>query len=214
MRVGFIVDGEAEFRSLSGIYPRLGVSATLLAPLKSDIQPLAPLPQIAASIKIPLRIMHGRGADLVVVLLDREMRTECPGDLARSLSLLLSLSYPVPRIAVVMKDRRFENWLVSDPEVFRHFKARFRFESGHRSQVAPDKADHIDALAMLKRLVIQQDYSKVKDAVQILRHAEPSRMARNSRSFRRFLRLLGHPAYSLQSRRPNGSWANRNRDTR
>lgn len=202
MRVGFIVDGEAEYRALPSIYERLGVSATLLAPLKSDIQPLAPIRQIVGALKVPLKIMRARGADLVIVLVDRESRNECAGKLAGDLSSILAQSCSPPQIAVVIKDRRFENWLVSDPDVFRQLKGRFKFETGHRSQVEPNKADHVDGLELLKRIVKQRDYSKVKDAVQILSRAEPLRMAGNSRSFRRLLRLLGHNKYSNQSRQP------------
>ena len=202
MRVGFIVDGEAEFRSLQHIYPRMGVTDVLLAPLKSDIQPLAPLPRIAASIRVPLRVMRSRGADLVIVLIDRENRDDCPGTFAATLRTLLSGYCPAPKVEVVIKDRRFENWLVADPDVFQHLRGRFRFEAGHRSQVEPNKADSIDAFQLLKRIVKHHDYSKVKDAVQIFTYAEPERMARNSRSFRRLMRVLGHHSYRQQSRRP------------
>jgi len=201
MRVGFIVDGEAEYRALPGVYERLGVTATLLAPLKSDIQPLAPLRQIIGAVRIPLRIMRARGADLVIVLIDRETRDECAGAIASSIESALVQSCPL-RISVVIKNRRFENWLLADPDALQQLKGRFKLESGHRSQIEPDKADHVDGLALLKRIVRQHDYSKVKDAVQILSRADPARMARNSRSFRRLMRVLGHGKYLSQSRLP------------
>jgi hypothetical protein len=202
MRIGFIVDGEAEYRSLPNIYARLAVSATLLTPLKSDIQPLAPVAQIAASVKVPLRIMRRRGADRVIILIDRETRNECPGEFAAALRTLLSRYCDASTVDIVTKDRRFENWLIADPDALEHLRGRFKLDAGQRSQIEPNKADAVDALTLLKRIVRRHDYSKVKDARRILAVAEPLRMARNSRSFRRLLRLIDHNSYRQQSRRP------------
>jgi len=104
---------------------------------------------------------------------------------------------------VVMKNRMFENWLVSDLVAFSNQGARFRVTGGMRSAVEPNRADGADALAWLKRACIGASYAKVEDAKRILGRADPVRMAQNSRSFRRLMRVVRHPVYLTQSRRPS-----------
>ncbi|HYC93384.1 MAG TPA: DUF4276 family protein [Thermoanaerobaculia bacterium] len=202
MRLGFVVDGEAEYRSLPRLFASIGVNNVLLTPLKADIQPLAPIGQIAASVKPAIKILMAKRVDRAIVLLDRETRDECPGGFAASLADTLARVCPGPSFDVVVKNRQFENWLVADPDALSAQIGRFRLTDGQRRQIVPNKADTIDALALLKIVVRQHDYEKVKDAVRIMSHATAANMAENSRSFRRFLRVVGHPAYSTQSRRP------------
>jgi hypothetical protein len=57
-------------------------------------------------------------------------------------------------------------------------------------------------LQMLKRAAVRRDYDKAEDALRILTDAQPLRMAANSRSFRKFLRSVGHASYRTQSKRP------------
>lgn len=201
MRIGFLVDGEAEFRSLSLLYPRVRTSAVLLAPLVSGLQPLAPVGQLVGSINRRIPILRQRNVDVGIVLLDRETRPECAGCFAQHLEARFA-DLVNPRIKVVIKDRCFENWLISDMLAITELPRRFAVESGQRQVVEPDRADRVDALAWLKRAARNKSYSKTEDAVRILRKADPGRMAMNSRSFRRLLRVMGDTRYRTQSRQP------------
>ena len=66
------------------------------------------------------------------------------------------------------------------------------------------RADNIDALRLLKRAIESgvegRSYNKTVDAIRIMARVDPLEVARNSRSFRRFLRVLGCPAYRDQSK--------------
>jgi len=201
VRIGMIVDGEAEYRSLSKLFSRIQISSTLLSPLKADIQPLAPVTQIAGAVKSRLKILAAKNVDLAIVLLDRESRPDCCGAMAEAIRVAITKMSASPRVAVVIKNRMFENWLIADCDALEQLRARFTVRPGQRQQIAPDKADSADGVSLLKAMVRQKDYNKVKDAVRIMSVAIPERLASNSRSFRRFLRILGHPAYRLQSRR-------------
>ena len=200
MNVGIVVDGEAEFAAIGLLYGELkrDTRHTFLNPLKADIQPLAPIGAIAERCTRPCRQLIMRGAGLVIVLIDRETRVECPGDLAAAIQSRV----PMPEAAVVIKNKMFENWLIADVDALAAQHARFDVSRATRRAVQPGKADNVDALMLLKRSVRRGGYDKVADAKRILAKADPLRLASHSRSFRKFLRATEHGSYIDQSQRP------------
>ncbi len=200
MKIGLIVDGQAEFRSLPQLYKRLNTPHQLLTPLYADIQPFAPLLQIARTVQAKAPIFAGKGAELIIILVDRETRRICPGQWARDLAVALNnsrgngIGY---RFAVVVKNSCYENWLISDPAAFKQLPRRFKTPT-----LAANNADQVDAQAILKAAAQGSSYSKINDAVAIMGHADPLAMAANSRSFRRLLREIENPKYLDQSRQP------------
>lgn len=203
MRVALVVDGESEFRSIGFVTEKLREQCgqTFLRPVKAVVDPMSPAPAIARMLKDRVLDMEARGADVIVVLLDREIRDECPGDLAQSIREEVE-RYATRRVCVVLKNRKYENWLVADIGSLARQRARFNITTGRRAQVEPNRADSIDAYELLSTAARKAAYDKVPDSIRIMRLAEPSRIAANSRSFRRFLRCVGHPEYQEQSRRP------------
>lgn len=203
MRIGLIVDGEAEFKSLPHVIAALGHASgnTILRPVLAKLTPTAPLPVIARSCTSALQQLEGRRAERVVVLMDREDRSECIPHLASNLKRELC---QVTRVAidVVVKNRMYENWLVADSQALACQPGRFQVSAADRGRVAPSKADHVDALAMIKRSCLGTAYHKVLDSERVLARADTLTIASNSRSFRRFLRCVGHPGYLQQSKRP------------
>jgi len=205
MKIGFVVDGEAEFRSFAKLYSRLSTKHTLLNPLRTDIQPLSSAKQIAAVVDSPINILRGKQASLIVILIDREDRSECPGQWATKIEAEVKTRYSFMqncRFAVVVKNTCYENWLISDTNVFINMPKRFNLSQKRISQVVPGKADKVDAQSVLKEAAIQKSYDKIADAVHIMTHANPLIMAANSRSFRRLLRIIESPPYLQQSRHP------------
>jgi len=202
VRIGLIVDGDSEYASLRLLFPHLSESTTnvFLKPVKAKFHPESPYGAIARACVPSVKLLEAKGAERVVVLLDRESRAECPGAISSAVKASLS-----PRckceLVVVVKDRKYENWLISDMRAFRNQQARFRISAGIRSSIEPNKADHVDGDALLRRIV-RGTYDKVADSKRVLHRADPIRMAKNSRSFRRFLRCVGHPDYGAQSEVP------------
>jgi hypothetical protein len=201
-KLGIIVDGDSEYYSYPLITSRIDiVDSQILNPLLAPIQPTAPAGAIARTCRDRAIQLAARGASLVIVTLDRESRDECPGELASSIADILTRSCAVD-VAVVVKNRKLENWLIADMDALAKHPARFRVSKTVRRKVSPNKADACDALTLLKSMTINKSYNKVPDSQLILGTADPLTIAANSRSFRRLLRVLGHPAYSTQSRHP------------
>jgi hypothetical protein len=145
--------------------------------------------------------VRGQGVGKVVVLIDREDRSDCPGALAAAIQARIARETDV-EVAVVIKDAAFENWLVADVDAVRSLKQRFDLSNNTQNAVQPNKADKCPALELLKRSTQGSSYDKVEDSKRILARADATRIATHSRSFRRFLRCAGCPTYASQSRQP------------
>lgn len=205
MRIGLIVDGQAEFRSFPHLLGRIDCPHTIVKTLYTDIQPFAPAQQIAERVKKKLPIMVAKRANKVIVLLDREDRNVCPGDWAGQIQLALSTAcagVSVDSFAVVIKNHCYENWLVGDTTALEAMPQRFSLSASDIKKVSPNKADQVNAQALLKQTARKGSYSKVEDAMRIAAYSDPTRIAANSRSFRRLMRMLDNPTYLSQSRRP------------
>jgi len=200
--VGIVVDGQSEYEALPMLYRQLHEASgvTILKPAMAKIQPYAPPAAIARVCLPATRVLLAKGVDDVVVLLDRENRDECCGAFASAIANSL-IAATGADVSVVLKNRMFENWLLSDTSAVKAVSGRFAVSRTTERSVSPDKADHVDATALLKRCAVK-NYEKVSDACAILANADLASMAQNSRSFRRFLRCAGHPGYSVQSRLP------------
>jgi hypothetical protein len=157
--------------------------------------------QIAKACEPVMRIQAGLGAELCVIVFDRETSATCPGALATDVGREVAARSPLPA-AVVVKDQKVENWVIADISTLATMRARFRVSAGDRRAIEPDRADRVDALAMLKRMAIRKAYDKVDDGKRILDAADARRIGRNSRSFRKLMSVIGHPQYSTQSRLP------------
>lgn len=208
MRIGLIVDGEAEFFSLPALMQRVDTPHEVRGRVvHAHIHPLGGIPKLVHRLIVPVKaLVEQRRADKVVVLLDREQRRRCCGDIAHELKGALERECARQAIGVlievVLKDRTFENWLVADPEALRKSPKRFDVKSSFVKQVEPDRADAADGLKLLKAATRKGGYDKVADGRLILSVADPLRIGANSRSFRRFLRVIGAPQYEARSRRP------------
>lgn len=203
MRIGVVVDGDSEYRSFANVCEKIRPDCghAFLRPVKATVDPMAPAPAIARMVKDRVLAAEARGASLVVVLLDRETRDECPGELATAIRENIE-NYATARICVVIKNRKFENWLVADIRSLAAMRARFNITAGRRRLVEGDRADSIDGHGLLRQAAKGDAYDKVLDSRRILERADPVAIAANSRSFRKFLRCVGHPKYVAQSRLP------------
>lgn len=206
MKLGILVDGQAEYHSLPLILDKIETDVQVLTPLYCDMQPHAPPAQIAYVAMKKMHMLLRRGISKVVVLIDRENRRECvPGmknAIERELRDRLIQVDPNVEVFVVLKVRAFENWLIADPKAFAKLRGMFQYRKRIEKAVVPDKADNLDALDLLKRCSRNGCFEKVKGAKAVCKNLDPRRAAENSRSFRRFLRVVGDPLYSTQSKRP------------
>ncbi|HYW07560.1 MAG TPA: DUF4276 family protein [Longimicrobium sp.] len=207
MRIGFVVDGRAEYESLADVLLKVDTRHTLVTRiLRADLQPSAPLGQIALEASKRIRdLVVSRQVQRAVVLIDREQNPSCCGEYARDLAAAITKQCQGKglgvEIQVVVKDRMYENWLVADPVAFDQLSARFD-PSTIQKGVGRHGADGDKALALLKRAAVKKQFDKVPDAARITQHLDPLRMGEHSRSFRKLLGVVGCSAYTAQTKRP------------
>ena len=196
MKIGILVDGQGEYYALPHLLPRLGSPNKILRPLVTDIQPLARQPaQIAYAASKRFSILLNQGADLILLLIDKETRQECTGPLVLEIERearkhLTRLSKTVD-VRVVLKVTKLENWLVADPQALRDLPGLFEHVERIERQVAPGRADAVDAHALLKTCWRKGGYDKKAGAIEVCKKLDPERARRNSRSFRKLLKTLG-----------------------
>ncbi len=205
MKIGIVSEGQSEVDALPKLFPAFQAATgnSFLRPIRTSVHPTATFDGIAYAAAKQIEKLLLREPDVIVFLLDREQRTECPGELAARIHDALHQSRKgLCPIQVVVKDRTFENWLISDVAALATQRGRFDLPPSAARSVVQSGADGFDALAVLKQWTAGRPYRKADDSIRILDHADPLRMAATSRSFRRFLRCVGHPAYAQQSRHP------------
>lgn len=203
-RVGIVVDGHGEREALAALIARLRVRGVqLLPPIYADMQPKASAAQIVKAASARIDILIRKGATKILVLVDLEIPSDCAAARARDLRMAFK-RMQFPQVYPVIKRCSFENWLIADPRALAKLNKRFRVSNNFQRQVSPDKADNVlSARELLDHAALQpREYHKRVDAIAIVQQMDITEVARNSRSFRRFLHLLGHPDYSTQSRSP------------
>ena len=209
MRLGIIVDGYGEFYTIKSIVHRAtGLHGVPCKVLRANLQPFAPVGKLTRAAESRMRILvDGYGATHLIALLDAENWSRCAPEIQRCYlpalrEALNSISRGV-RLDLVIKVVAYENWLIADPDAFESLPGRFPNVSSIRGAAAPNRADSANAMEVLKANAAHgESYHKVRDAKRIVQHIVPERAAKNSRSFRRFLRVLGHGHYRTQSRNP------------
>ena len=135
-------------------------------------------------------------------MIDQEDRPECAPEFADRIEQAIRKKGE-SEIFVAVKEKCLENWLVADPDALAALQARFKVTKAFRQSVANGKADSVrDAVALLDRIAIGPSYHKRHDPPAIFARMNVDSAARNSRSLRRFLRLMGDKRYKDQSKRP------------
>ncbi|MFL0276556.1 DUF4276 family protein [Mycobacterium sp. SMC-19] len=209
MRIALITEGASEFKALPQLFPQLQQKmprrSRIVRILRANITPDAPHPQVISSCRPALKIASNI-ADMAIVLLDREQQQNCPGDIAAKLEERFKKAACID-IRVVLKDRKFENWLISDLVGLKSHPARFNYDNALSRRVHPDKADRIDAERELKR-ISGGKYDKIPDGNRLCKTASVDRIAHNSRSFRHFLHLLNYEPYRTDCRTPAAATPN------
>jgi hypothetical protein len=191
MKIGLLVEGDAEYHALPNLLPRLSSPHVILNPLLCPMQPLDTPAQIAHVAAKRLPILLAKGVDLVVLLIDKEKRTECSGELAQQIEREARSRFGAADVRVVLKVTKLENWLVADPEALRDLPGLFEQVERIEKRVVPGRADTVDALGLLKTCSGKRAYDKKKGAVEICKKLDPERARQNSRSFRKLLKTLG-----------------------
>ncbi len=203
MKIGLIVEGRGEIGALQCIVGKIESRFEIIQrPLRADLQPRCNnFKTIARSARTAVEQLRRRNAELIIVLLDAEddVRPDVHATGLRNAFVDLFGG----NFEIVLKVRKVENWLIADTQALSEMKSKFRFGDEFSRQVSPNRADNVvDAERLLKKIAIKDGYNKGSDPIRIMEKQCPYRVAENSRSFRRFLRVAGCPAYKNQSKMP------------
>lgn len=121
MTIGLITEGEAEYYALPLLHrENLVPGCPPLRPLNlGGIGGEASPHAIAIRVKPKVLEHWARGVNQVLVCVDRELRADCPGRFADSVSrelaqILAGRRRPECSVRVVVADRAFEAWLLAD----------------------------------------------------------------------------------------------------
>lgn len=202
MKIGIITDGRAELHALKRLFPKLQDAGAIVGAFHADLQPKGTPQQMVRNALDGVHTLRHRNADRIVLLIDREDLPKCPPELARQITAAFQ-DFGYADVCVAVKDRALENWLIADPGALRRLGKRFKVSPRFAKHVSPNKADHVsDALGLLRRAAVKQSYHKGRDPARILEKLDVSAAAKNSRSFRRFLRLMRDSRYRTQSKKP------------
>ncbi len=208
MRIGIIVEGRAEYESFPFVISRCKYTKnTILNPLFCNVDPQASLPLIAEKIASKrFNILKAKGVNRIVVLLDKE---EYDRPICKTVSKLETelrkrqKKYGLKaEIYVVLKVNCLENWLLSDFSCIKSYPKRFLDYKNILKDVRNKPSDNLNAEKILKKALGHNSYDKIGDAMRICQKIDIFRAAQNSRSFRRFLRVLEIPPYIEQSKNP------------
>lgn len=166
------------------------------------MHPKATPRQIAKAASSSANILLSQGIDRLVVLMDREDNTDCPSKISTNVAAAFT-KLGFTEVYVVIKDKKFENWLIADPLALKQYPRRFNVNKSFERKVSRNKADNVpDAEALSNTACKGGAFHKRKDASEIARAQSVTNVAANSRSFRRFLRVLTYPNYATQSKNP------------
>jgi hypothetical protein len=205
MKTAVIVEGVGEYKGLPHVIEKLRNRSknTHLRPVRIAVSPNSPPAKIARECVKAMKVASALGATRAVLLIDREQVQRCPGEIASELEAEIERQYgsSLP-VSVVIKDRSFENWLIADLQALRSQPARYSIKNSHVGKVEPNKADGCAALKLLNSAALKDPFHKIDDAARICERMDVSAAARNSRSFRHFLHVMGDPEYGKQCRRP------------
>jgi len=197
--IGLVVEGQTEYQALPAMLSRMGLKCT--APSCFQGQPVeAPIPVLVDRVLLPhVRVQLGRGGDPVIVILDRESRRKSArtlqAEVLRELRKRLRQKEgkkegeeAAGRIRVVVCDRTFENWIISDPEGL----TRSANMNRDLSRQVSCHADERDALSLIKSVFLKgKRYKKAVHGPQLAGYVrvEDSAVCQCSASLCRFLQI-------------------------
>lgn len=191
MKIGFLTEGRGEVPALPKLFAELKSMASIpvqyLHPVFVDVSPDAPAKLIARGVKPRLDALVGRGANKLVLVLDRESVKISAAKRAAEISTALT-QHCTHNVCVIIKDRCIENWLIADPQAYR--KQRALFPNAARIRYPSGRADNQDAEALIKAAIVNGNYDKMRHPEKILSKSSPAVMALNSKSFAQFVSVV------------------------
>lgn len=165
MTAGFLVEGHTEQKIVQAICPKAVVQRINLN--GNSVEANA----IAVRVATQARLWGGKYRP-IVILVDREKRTQTAVEFAASLSSAIRDQGIEDPIVVGVADRMIENWILANPSLWPNGEA-------------PDNVDGTAGATQLKKLR-RNSYAKSSDGPRLFKECSPSALRQRSPSFRSF----------------------------
>lgn len=189
--IGIIVEGDGEQEALFEITKKINSKNQnqILKPVYVNVDPKGSPEQIALFCKSRIERFENHKVKKIIVLLDRENLDLCIPERAKQLTISLSKITTSAEICVVIKNKKFENWLIADHKVFESKRKRYKVTKSFINKIDKGKADNVsDAEKLINEIVLDKEYHKRHDAIDICKSSNLQTMEKNSRSFKKFLK--------------------------
>jgi hypothetical protein len=185
----YLVEGDLEQKFLQKICP--GSPVRKINCNGKDVS----LEAIAERVESLGRLIHKRFSPIVVVF-DREGRTQTCEQIEAKLFKLLEKEMIQVRLVIAVADRQVENWILADYEMFTK-SAAIQNETARPSFEGENGKSRIREALGRARI-----YVETIDGVAWLQAARPEKMVQNSPSFSRLVTALAElPCWWLEQRR-------------
>ena len=190
MKIGIITEGQSEQRALSEIVKKIGIK-DVLTPVFAPIDPKTGPNRMVKVAESRLNYFYNRNVSKVIIVIDLENIQQCLIERAKSIEEAFHRKGH-PKVCVVIKNKQFENWLISDHKgisKLKNFKPSQKFIKQTGNGNADNVAKPTELLTSIK--TNKKSYAKGDDDINIAKMIDPKNMVKNSRSFRKFLKELG-----------------------
>lgn len=159
-RVAAVVEGSMEYAAVPVLLRNLGLAPSVPYNLHGQSVDESLDRYVRRAIIPAVDICLQKHPDIVLVLLDREDRDQCPGSLASMIAKIINRQ----RVAVVIANRRIENWIIADSANVN----RSKLVNNPLPRLKPAEADGRNALEMIKRAMSPTGYKKATHGVALL----------------------------------------------
>lgn len=194
--IGLVVEGTTEYEAVPGILDRLSIRHTTPSNAHGFPSDAAISTAVKTRLLQHVRVQLAKGADKVVVLLDREGRPASPESFQQSVREeirshveRLDGRNAAAKVEVAACNSTFENWIISDPKGL--MKSAY-VDKDLTNQVSCH-ADDKDALALLKSALRKgKAYNKTLHGPALAEHVrvQDAAVRQCSQSLRRFIELV------------------------
>ena len=174
-RPAFLVDGHLEKKVVQNLCPG---SVVRIINCNGDS---VKLKVIAKKIASQIRLLGNRNYPIVIVI-DRENRTESASQISKSLQDELAMHDLSVEIIIGVADRMIENWILADKQMLSE-----EFPNTINTNI-PVEGSH----GKNKIKKIFPSYHETTDGVKLFLKADPIKIYRNSQSFKSFVEKINH----------------------
>lgn len=191
--IAVVVEGIGEIEAIKFYISKIDKTVSVVGrPYHADLQPKANPRVIATAARPVINQLKKRGVTKILIVIDLEDRP-CPLRFAQQLKGAFDEFYDGVEITPVIKHHCFENWMIADPDALRALRKRFKNVEIIEAAIKKNGADAVqDPLGLLDRCSIKTEYHKTIDPSRIAAQQDIDRLAVNSRSFKGFVKELGH----------------------